>query len=188
MRACWLCWTGCLWRWNSPTVTTGTCSVTGSTRESLYRRRFLNCDLSDRLGDDRHIRSRGRSLVSRRAWIAKRTQCCRVCTTSPGPWHRPIGRCPRFSGDLLLVIPYEIQYARLGFRESQCGYRTVPPRYVNVPRGLPGVRDRRLIGWCRPVWLRSSVPSGVPIEERKQLATVPAREEGCAVQASEKGG
>ena len=50
------------------------------------------------------------------------------------------------------------------------------------------MRDRRLIGWCRPVWLRSSVPSGVPIEERKQLATVPAREEGCAVQASEKGG
>ena len=34
----------------------------------------------------------------------------------------------------------------------------------------------------------SSVSSGVPIEERKQLATVPAREEGCAVQASEKGG
>ena len=26
MRACWLCWTGCLWRWNSPTVTTGLAS------------------------------------------------------------------------------------------------------------------------------------------------------------------
>ncbi len=28
MRACWLCWTGCLWRWNSPTVTTGLASLT----------------------------------------------------------------------------------------------------------------------------------------------------------------
>ena len=27
MRACWLCWTGCLWRWNSPTVTTGLASL-----------------------------------------------------------------------------------------------------------------------------------------------------------------
>ena len=73
-------------------------------------------------------RPAGRSSADDRR-SAKRTQCCRVCATSPGPWHQG------FSSDLLLVIRF-VRLERVAGWVERRGCQA--PRLARSPRDLRG--------------------------------------------------